>query len=269
MNKKDDLLLGRPLPGAPFLSHVDVDDQSEPEHTPILNSFRIKFGNKLLTTPRDTTLGNVGDWQNEWFPPEGTAYLQMAIQWIDFGRACPTPTFERRQKREHISMYPVSPRAERLQYEEMKGTGHLGIQGKALRTCIHVREGIGNRVSDWSNAIWFDIDAEGKLIDQGVTETACIPETPEGSLRDDQTLISRCETLGFTREEARSLAELIAGNNNPTEEDPVGQRAWNWLKEQMGKGHTALTNITRALQTLNGLVKAAHSFWGFLSGNGQ
>lgn len=270
VNTKHDLPLGRPLPGTPVLSHVEVDDQKEGEHTPILNSFRITFGNKLLTTPRDANVGNVGDWQNEWFPSEGTAYLQMTIQWIEFGRDCPTPRFEWRQQREHIYMYPISPRAERLQYHEMKGTGHLGIQGQPLRTCIHVREGIGNRVSAWSNAIWFDIDVEGKLVGQGIMETECIPNTPEGPLRDNQTLIARCEALGFTREEARNLAELISGNNNPVEEDPVGQRAWNWLKEQMDKGHIALINITRTVQTLSGLVEAASRFWGSISGtNGQ
>ena len=270
MSTREELPLGEPLPGTPVLSHVEVDDQREAGHTPILNSFRTTFGNKLLTTPRDTSVGNVGDWQNEWFPPDGTAYLQMTIQWIDMGKDCSAPKFEWRQQREHTHMYPISPRAERLQYEEIKGTGHIGIQGKARRTCIHVREGIGNRVSAWSNAIWFDIDAEGKLVAQGVTETECIPAIPDETLRDNQTLISRCEALGFTREEARNLAELIAGNNNPTEDDPVGQRAWNWLKEQMGKGHTALTNITKTMQTLNGLVEAARRFWGLFSGtNGQ
>ena len=270
MNTRDELPLGEPLPGTPVLSHVEIEDQRGGGNTPILNSFRITFGNTMLTTPRDMNVGNVGDWQNEWFPPKGAAFLQMTIQWIDFGKDCPTPKFEWRQQREHISMHPISPRAERLQYEEMKRTGHIGIQGEARRTCIHVREGIGDRVSPWSNAIWFDIDAEGKLVAQGVTEAERIPPIPEKALRDDQTLISRCEALGFTREEARKLSDLIKGNNHPSEEDPIGQGAWHWLKEQMNKGHTALINIKQTMQTLNGLVDAARRFWGLFSGtNGK
>ena len=264
---REDLPLGKPLPGTPRLSHVDATDQKESEGIPTLNTFRITFGNKLLTTPRDTNVVNVGDWKNEWFPPEGTAYLQMTIQWIEFGNNCPTPTFEWKQQREHTYMYSISPRAERLQYEEIKGTGQLGIQGKACRTCIHVREGIGNRVSGWSNSIWFDVDAEGKLVDQGVTELKRIPETTEEPIRDNQTLISRCEDLGFTREESRTLAKLITENNNPTWDDPIGQRAWNWIKCHMTKGHIALINITRALKTLDRLVAAARKFWGTISGS--
>lgn len=270
MSTREALPLGRPLPGTPVLSHVQLDDRQERGSTPILDSFRITFGNRLLTTPRDANVGNVADWQNEWFPSEGTAYLQMTIQWTELGRDCPTPKFEWRQQREHTYMYPISPRAERLQYEEMKGTGHLGMDGRAVRTCIHVREGIGNRVSAWSNAIWFDIDTERKLVDQGVTETESTPASPEESPRDNQNLISRCEALGFTREEARNLAEMISGHNNPTEDDPIGQRAWNWLKDQMQKGHTALVNIQKTLHTLNGLFEAARKFWGFFSAtNGQ
>ena len=143
----------------------------------------------------------------------------------------------------------------------------LGKDGEAIRATIRVRESIGNRVSPWSNAIWFDIAVAGFLVEHGMEDSQSMSANLEEAVRNEQTLARRCEALGFTEEEATRLAELISSHNNPTEEDPIGQRAWAWLVERMQEGHIALQNVSKAVRILNELIVLARGFWGRLFGN--
>lgn len=76
------------------------------------------------------------------------------------------------------------------------------------------------------------------------------------------TLSQRCRALGFTNEESETLTELIAGHNNPTRDDPIGQSAWAWLVEMMQAGHAALTNAYTTTMALTAILEAARHFWG-------
>ena len=264
-SRKEWLALGPPLPKKPYLSDVELRRDGDGRPVAILEKFKVTFGNRLTETPLDARRRKI-DWENEIFPPKGEAWLHKTIQWARIGEACPMPKFEWRQQREHTDMVPVSPRAERLQYAIIKGTGHLRMEGTEVRTSIHVREAIGNRVSPWSNAIWFDVNAEGRLIDYGTTEVRLREENGDRETRSKVTLAERCEALGFTRGEAQKLADLIASHNRPTDEDPIGRVAWDWIREQLGRGHRGAANITKAVRTLNGLIIAARRFWGLLTG---
>ena len=251
--------LGEPLPGTPVLSHAELG--STADNKPLLNRLRITFGNELPATPDGMHPGSPGDWIEERFPSEDVSYLHRVTQWIGIGDECPIPTFEWRQGREHTDTHTISPRAARRQFVELRELGHISADGRAWRMCIHVREGIGNRVSDWSNAVWFDVDASGHVVAHAVEDILPPAAAPRKHPGDRRTLVRRCRALGFSDDEAKRLADLIASHNNPTKDDPIGRGAWSWLIEQMNKGHELLRNITTTARTLHGLIEAARKFW--------
>ena len=252
------------LSGTPRLSDAKIRSSGGDGVTAILDSFRVKFGNTLAVTPRDADI-STGAWEEEWYPDGEVCSLHKSVQWIDLGESCPTPRFEWDQQREHTYSIRVSPKAVRLGQHHDRHHGHLGIDSRATRTCIHYREVIGKSVSEWSNGLWFDVDETGRLLDHGYCEIAGETQRHEGERGNLERLEEKCQALGFDDDEARTLAELIAQNNNASFEDPVGVRAWEWLTETVSRTKIWADNISQTIQVLSKVKEAAQAFWGWFT----
>ena len=252
------------LSGTPRLSDVEIGSSGGDGVTAILGSFRVNVGNTLAVTPRDADI-STGAWEEEWYLNGDVCCLHKSVQWIELGEPCTKPRFEWNQQREHTYSIRVSPKAVRLGYHHDRHHGHLGIEGRATRTCIHYREVIGSLVSEWSNGIWFDVDETGRLLDHGYCGGTGEGYHHEGERGNRERLEEKCRALGFDDDEARTLAGLIAQNNNASYEDPVGVRAWDWLTETLARTKVWAENISRTIQVLTKVKEAAQAFWGLFT----
>lgn len=101
------------------------------------------------------------------------------------------------------------------------------------------------------------------------SRTSALPETTSDThftLRakgDRNILIGNIGTVNLTVSESKKLATLIEGHNNPTEEDPVGQGAWTWIRELIPKDtlHSALCPKQLCLSAESSTPRASTGEW--------
>jgi len=140
---------------------------------------------------------------------------------------------------------------------------HLGMSEQELHRRHHLQLLIDDGYADWTgpqrSIARITSAGHHRLASTETTSGAHISLEAKG---DRNILIGSIGTLNLTVEEAEKLATLIEGHNDPTEEDPVGQGAWTWIRELMVKGHAAFSNMHKATASLSRIVNAARSYWG-------
>lgn len=149
---------------------------------------------------------------------------------------------------------------------QIMSPAHLGMSEHELRRRHHIQLLIDDGYAEWTGPQ----QSIARITSAGHSRLAPMEKTPDPSgvhvsleARGDRNiLIGSIGTLNLTSAEAERLATLIEGHNNPTEEDPIGQGAWAWIRELMAKGDAAFSNIHKATVSLSNIVNAARSYWG-------
>ena len=149
---------------------------------------------------------------------------------------------------------------------QVMSPAHLGMSEEELHRRHHLQLLIDDGYAEWTGPQ----HSIARITSAGhnrlaATDTTSVPSSVHINMEakgNRNILIGNIGTFNLTGPEAEKLATLIEGNNNPTEEDPIGQGAWAWTRELMMKGHDAFNNMHKATVSLSGIVNAARSYWG-------
>ena len=134
------------------------------------------FGNEVEATPEaQHSKCSESRWREELFPPAGVWCRHNAWTWTKVGEPCPTPPndLQRTQGRIHPGGLHVTPRAARIGRAE-EGVDHALPAGR--RSCWTARESAGDVASRWATPVWWDVDADGRVVATSGRNPDPVPE---------------------------------------------------------------------------------------------
>ena len=98
-------------------------------------------------------------------------------------------------------------------------------------------------------------------LSEDITVGETVLQAKAQTVQKKQILIETICTVRVTVADAEELADRIAGNNNP-QEDPVGQYAWDLIKEWIAKAKGGFDSPKSTAISLFTIYNAACMFWG-------